>query len=94
LERLGDHGFLDVCRKLESLRDKKVLISDNDPFRVAWFCYHARKNDVYCSATQIGNASVIGQSLPFLDIPRIESIDFVVSRDRIVNTKSAGSSGN
>ena len=60
---------------------------------------------MYCSATQIGNASVIGQSLPFLDIPRIESIDFVVSRDgivntrgaplvpKIVNTKSAGSSG-
>jgi hypothetical protein len=94
LERLRDPGFLDVCRRLESLKDKKVLICDNDPFRVAWFCYHARKNDVYCGATQIGYASVIGQSLPFSDIPRIESIDFVVSRDGIVSTKRAGSSGN
>jgi hypothetical protein len=93
LERLSDRGFLDVCRKLESLRDRKVLICDNDPFRLAWFCYHARKNDVYCSATQIGNASVIDQSLPFLDIPKMENIDWVVSRDGIVSTKRAGSSG-
>jgi hypothetical protein len=94
LESLRDPSFLDVCRGLENLRDKTVLICDNDPYRVAWFCYHARKNSVYCSATQIGNVSVIGQSLPFLDIPRTENIDFVVTRDRIVDTKSAGSSGN
>jgi len=94
LESLRDPSFLDVCRKLENLRDKTVLICDNDPYRLAWFCYHARKNGVYCSATQIGNVSVIGQSLPFLDIPRTENIDFVVTRDRIVDTKSAGSSGN
>jgi hypothetical protein len=105
LESLRDPSFLDVCRGLESIRDKKVLLWDTNPFRLAWLCYHARKNDVYCHARQIGNASVTDQSLPFLDIPRIESIDFVVSRDRIVNTrgaplvpkivntKSAGSSG-
>ena len=93
LESLRDPSFLDVCRRLENIRDKNVLLLDTDPFRLAWLCYHARMNDVYCHATQIGNASVTDQSLPFLDIPRTESIDFVVSRDRIVSTKSAGSSG-
>ena len=89
LEPLRDPSFLDVCRGLESLRGKKVLLCDNNPFRLAWLCYHARKNDVYCRATQIGNAPVVDRSLRFLDIPRIESIDFVVTHDRIASTKSA-----
>ncbi len=72
---------------MESIRDKKVLLCDTNPFRLAWLCYHARNNDVYCQARQIGNASVTDQSLPFLEIPRIESIDFVVSHSGIVSPK-------
>ncbi len=89
LGSLRDPSFVEVCRGLESIRDKKVLLCDANPFRLAWLCYHARNNDVYCQARQIGNASVTDQSLPFLDIPRIESIDFVVSPNRIVNTRGA-----
>jgi hypothetical protein len=90
---LRNPRFLAVCQRLESLRDEKVLLCEGDPVRLAWLCYHARKNNVYCQTTQIGNAAVLGQSLPFLDIPRIEDIDFVATRDRIANAKSVGSSG-
>jgi hypothetical protein len=87
LQYLRDPSFVEVCRGLELIRDKKVLLCDTNPFRLAWLCYHARKNNVYCQARQIGNASVTDQSLPFLDIPKIGSIDFVVSHDGIVSTK-------
>jgi hypothetical protein len=88
LASLRDPKFLDVCRRLEEVKNKKILLFEADRFLVAWLCYHARNADTYCDARFIGDVATINQSFLFLSTPRLETVDLFVSRDRIVDTKS------
>lgn len=80
-------GFTQVCRKLERIKNKKVLLFDTDQYILGWLCYHARNNDVYCDARAIGNATLL-RPFPFSAIPKLDGFDLVVSRDQIIDPKA------
>jgi fatty-acid desaturase len=42
LKAFRDPDFLGVCRDLEKLKDKRVVIFETQPLLAAWLCYHAR----------------------------------------------------
>ena len=88
LVSLRDPRFLDVCRRLEDITNEKVLLFEEDRFLLAWLCYHARKADIYCNASAIGEVPIVNQSFAFLKIPPLDVIDLFVSRDRIVDARS------
>jgi len=88
LASLRDPRFLDVCRRLEGVKNKKVLLFEADRFLLAWLCYHARNAEVYCDARFIGEATTVNQSFAFSKIPQLDTIDLFVGRDRIIDAKS------
>jgi hypothetical protein len=88
LVSLRDPRFLDVCRRLEGIKNEKVLLFEGDRFLLAWLCYHARNADVYCDARFIGEATTVNQSFAFSKVPPLDTIDLFVSRDRVVDAKS------
>jgi hypothetical protein len=88
LASVRDPRFLDVCRSLESVKNKRVLLFEADRFLAAWLCYHARGADAYCDAQSIGDAATVNQSFAFSKVPRLDTLDLFVSRDRVVDTKS------
>jgi hypothetical protein len=79
--------FLQVSQALEEMRNKRVLVFDTNPLLDAWLCYHARHNDVSFDGRLISD-SPIPPNLPFSKIPALENIDFVATRDRIVDLKA------
>ena len=79
--------FLNVCRELEEMKNKRVLVFETHPLLTAWLCYHARHNDVYFDGRLISD-SPDPPSLPFSKIPDLENVDFVATRDRIVDLKA------
>jgi hypothetical protein len=79
--------FLEVCRKLEEINKKRVLVFETHPLLSAWLCYHARHNEVYFDGRLLSD-SPIPASLPFSKIPDLKNIDFVVTRDRILDLKA------
>ena len=81
-------GFINVCRRLELVKNRKVLLFDLDRYILGWLCYHARNNDVYCDARSIGSVDLL-KTFPFSVVPRLDSLDLVVSRDRIIDPKTA-----
>jgi hypothetical protein len=80
---LREPRFLEVCRKLEEMKNKRVLLFESHPWLTQWLCYHARHNDVYFDGRFISDSSV--PALPFLEFPNLAKIDFVATRDRIVD---------
>jgi len=80
--------FMDVCRRLELVKNKKVLLFDLDRYVLGWFCYHARNNDVYCDARAIGTLDLL-KSFPFSAVPKLDAVDLVVGRDRILDPKTS-----
>jgi hypothetical protein len=82
--------FLKVCRDLEATKSKRVLVFETHPLLAAWLCYHARHNDVYFDGQLISN-SAIPPGLPFSKVPDLETVDFVVTRNQLVNLRTAGS---
>jgi hypothetical protein len=54
-----------------------------------WLCYHARNNDVF---TMLDPAEIFlasePEKFPFCEIPKLDDVDLVVTRNRIVDTKS------
>jgi hypothetical protein len=87
LRFLREARFLNVCRELEEIKNKRVLVFENVPFLTPWLCYHARHNDVYFDGRLIGDTPV-PRSLPFSKVPDLVPIDFVVTRDRIVDLRT------
>jgi hypothetical protein len=81
--------FLEVCRALNELKNKRVFVFETHPLVTAWLCYHARHNDVYFDGRLISD-SPVPPSLPFIQIPDLEKVDFVVTRDRILDLKAPG----
>jgi len=81
--------FLNVCRELEEIKNKRVLVFETHPLLTAWLCYHARQNDVYFNGRSISDSSV-PQIASFSKIPDLENIDFVATRDRIVDLRVSG----
>jgi hypothetical protein len=59
-----------------------VLVFETNP----WLCYHARNNDVYFDGRLISD-SPVPPSLPFSKIPDLAKVDFVGTRDRIIDLR-------
>lgn len=66
-----------------------MLLFETHPLLAAWFCYHARHNDVYFAGRFIGDSSV-PPFAPFAKIPDLTNIDFVGTYDRMVDVKPPG----
>ena len=79
--------FLNVCRELEEIRNKRVLIFETHPLLTPWLCYHARHNDVYFDG-RLMSASTFPQLAPFLKVPDLANVDFVATRDKIVDLRA------
>ena len=87
LRYLREPRFLNVCQELEEMKGKRVLLFETHPLLAAWFCYHARHNDVYFAGRFIGDSSVPRFAL-FSKVPDLESIDLVGTCERIVDLKA------
>jgi hypothetical protein len=81
--------FLGVCRDLEKLKDKRVVIFETQPLLAAWLCYHARHNEVYFDGRLLSN-SPIPPGLSFSELPDLAGVDFVATRERITDLKVPG----
>ena len=79
--------FLNVCRELEEIKNKRVLIFENDGLLTPWLCYYARHNDVYVDG-RILTESAVPPPIPFSVVPDLKKVDFVVNRQRIVDLKA------
>lgn len=96
-EVLNDNGllryvreprFLSVCRALEDIKGKRVLVFETNPSLTEWLCYHGRHNDVSVNG-QFHNGSRLPQFAPVSTIvPEIANIDLVATRDRIVDLRA------
>jgi hypothetical protein len=89
LEFVREPRFLNVCRELEEIRNKRVLVFETHPFLTAWLCYHARHNDVYFDGRVISDSSV-PPAASFSRVPDLGNVDFVATRDRIVDPRAPG----
>jgi hypothetical protein len=89
LKYLREPRFLDVCRQLEKKKGKRVFVFETNPLLTTWLCYHARHNDVYFDGRLISD-SPVPPSLPFSKIPDLDKVDFVATRDRIVDLRAPG----
>ena len=89
LSELREAHFQNVCRQLEKIKNKRVLVFETDSFLTPWLCYHARHNDVYFDNRAISDGPVPSFS-PFSKIPDIANVDLVVTRDRIVDLRAPG----
>ena len=89
LRYVREPRFLNVCRELEKITNKRVLLFENDPLLTRWLCYHARHNDVYFDGRFISDSSV-PPFAPFAKVPDLANVDFVATRDRIVDLRAPG----
>jgi hypothetical protein len=85
LRYVREPRFQNVCRELEEKRSKRVLLFENDPLLNRWLCYHARHSEVYFD----GDSS-IPPFAPFATIPDLTNVDFVATRERIVDLRAPG----
>ena len=79
--------FLNVCRELEEMKNKRVLVFETHPLLTAWLCYHARHNDVYFDGRVISD-SPVPPAASFSKVPDLGNVDFVATRDRIVDPRA------
>jgi hypothetical protein len=89
LELVREPRFLNVCRELEEIRNKRVLVFENHPLLTAWLCYHARHNDVYYDG-QVISDSPVPPAASFSKLPDLGNVDLVATRDRIVDPRAPG----
>jgi hypothetical protein len=89
LRYVREPHFQNVCRELEGLKNKRVLVFETHPWLAPWLCYHARHNDVYYNGRFISDSSS-----PHLDplsmVPDLAKVDFVATRDQLVDLKAPG----
>jgi hypothetical protein len=81
--------FLDVCRGLETIKNRRVFIFETHPLLAAWLCYHARHNEVYFDGQWISD-STIPAHLAFSIVPDLADVDLVATRDQITNLRLPG----
>ena len=86
---LREPHFQNVCRELEQITNKRVLLFENVPLLTRWLCYHARHNNVYFDGRFITDLSVPPLAR-FAKVPDLADVDFVVTRDRIVDLRAPG----
>jgi hypothetical protein len=87
LRYVREPSFLNVCRALEELRNKRVLVFETQPLLTSWLCYHGRHNDVYFDGRLISD-SPVPQVASFSKIPDFDRVDFVATRDRIIDLRA------
>jgi hypothetical protein len=79
--------FQNVCRELEEIKNKRLLIFETHPLLTPWLCYHARHNDVYFNVSLTSDPS-----FPDVDssskVPDLANIDFVVTRSQILDLRA------
>jgi hypothetical protein len=89
LRYVREPRFLSVCRALEEIKNKRVLIFETNPSLTGWLCYHGRHNDVSVNG-QFHNGSRLQRFAPVATaVPELADIDFVATRDRIVDLRAA-----
>jgi hypothetical protein len=88
LSYLREPRFLNVCRELEEMKNKRVLLFETHSWLTRWLCYHARHNDVYFDGRLVSDLSV-PPFAPFAKVPDLENVDFIATRDRIVDLKAS-----
>jgi hypothetical protein len=87
LSDVREAHFQNVCHELEAIKNKRVLVFETDPLLTPWLYYHARHNDVYFDNRLIIDAPVA--SFPrFASVPDLANVDFVATRDRIVDLRT------
>jgi hypothetical protein len=86
LRYVREPRFLDVCHKLEGIKNKRVFVFENDTMLNAWLCYHARHNDVFFDGRFIGQ-SAAPPLAPFSKTPDLANLDFVATSDRLVDLR-------
>jgi hypothetical protein len=79
--------FLDVCRQLEAIKNKRVLVFESHSWITPWLCYHARHNDVYVDS-QLFNDSLIPPGLAFTKVPDLKNADYVATRNRVLDLRA------
>jgi hypothetical protein len=79
--------FLNVCRRLEEIRNKRLYLFENDNLLTPWLCYHARHNDVYADLPLNIN-SAFSRNGPFAKARNLENIDFAVTPFRIFDLRA------
>jgi hypothetical protein len=89
LKAFREPHFLDVCRDLEKLKGKRIVVFETQPLLAAWLCYHARYNQVYFDGRFISN-SPVPPALSFSELPDLTTVDFVTTRDRITDLRVPG----
>jgi hypothetical protein len=89
LKVFREPNFLNVCRDLEKLKGKRIVVFETQPLLAAWLCYHARHNQVYFDGRFISN-SPVPPALSFSILPDLTSVDFVITRDRITDLRVPG----
>jgi hypothetical protein len=87
LSDVREARFQNVCRELEEIKNKRVLVFETHPLLTPWLCYHARHNDVYFENRSISD-SPVPQFALFSKVPDLANVDFVVTRDRIVDLRA------
>jgi hypothetical protein len=87
LKYLREPRFLDVCRELKEIKNKHVFVFESDPLLNAWLCYHARHSEVYFDSRFLGD-SVTLPLAPFSKTPDPANVDFVATRDRLVDLRA------
>jgi hypothetical protein len=86
LRYVREPRFQNVCRELEEIKNKRVLIFETHPLLTPWLCYHARHNDVYFSARLTSDSSF--PDLDSLRFPDLGNIDLVVTRGQILDLRA------
>jgi hypothetical protein len=89
LKDIREARFLSVCRELEKIKNKRVLVFETHAWLSPWLYYHARHNDVYFDGRFISDTSFPPLD-PFSKFPDLKSVDFVATRDRIVDLRAPG----
>jgi hypothetical protein len=88
LRMFREPRFLNACRKLEEIKNSRIFIFETHPLLAAWLCYHARHNDVYFDGRLISD-SPVPPNLPLSKVPDLENVDFVATRDRILDLRAS-----
>jgi hypothetical protein len=87
LRYVREPHFLKVCSDLERISRKRVLVFETNPLLATWLCYHARHNDAYIDCRFMNDLALTKLFL-FAKVPDFKNVDFVVTRDRIVDLRS------
>ena len=87
LRYLREPRFLSVCRQLEGITNKRVLLFETHPLLTRWLCYHARHNDVYFDGRFVNDSSAPPRAR-FSKVPDLANIDIVATGDQIVNLRA------